>query len=151
VTDRAALLALDCCAFEWSLRNAPVIAYRCGHFAVFRTPEGFHVVGPSGEPTPLLPWSVAHVASQTACLDFATADRAWQFGDEISRACGERLDHEPRDARAFCAAVPDVVAWVQDIATQKLMGGDRLFYSCRDFQRWKRTGVLDCAPAEQCA
>jgi hypothetical protein len=157
MTDRAAILALDCCAFEWPIPNtrglAPVLAYRVGHFAVFRSPDGMHVQGPDGEHFQALAWMVAHVASGLQMLDFASSERAWQFADEISRACGERLDNEPRDARAFCAAVPDVVAWVRMLSGMKpgaLLAHDRSFMRFDDFEAaLAANGPARAFPVEQ--
>lgn len=110
-----------------------VRARQVGHFAVLRTPDGTLLVQ-GAETEPVLPWMVVHVASGALILDFEAEAAAWRFADEISIACGERIDDEPATAREFSVAVPDVVRWVHALDVAELVDGERVVTRYRDWR-----------------
>ena len=91
---------------------APLLAWQVGHFAVARSPEGLWGKHPDGNVVQARRWIVVHVASSVMVLDFVTREAAWRMADEISVACGARLDHRPDTLERLCEAVPDVSGWV---------------------------------------
>ncbi|HEX2679509.1 MAG TPA: hypothetical protein VHM19_22815 [Polyangiales bacterium] len=145
--ERLALLCeRDDAAFIWHDPTAP--AWRVGHFAVVKMPQG---IVHQNATRPMLPWVVVYVPSRTVILDFATEERAWQMADEISAACGQRLedyldgaydfdgDDEPvvpMTLRDFLAAVPDVIDWARDLARPALSQEPRAAVCERPFMRF---------------